>query len=167
MATATLGLRRKGRIFGHRRAWRILLDGKPAGSIANDDAASLPDGPGHHVLRLSSVVSGLRISLRQDRACRPTASSGTAGLPWPGSHSQAGRGRQRGGNPVMTLAALTGYLAVPLFGALMAQGRRSPGRPVQSSGVEAAGVEVPCDESVAFGSPVMACPWHGLPGRRW
>ena len=28
----------------------------------------------------------------------------------------------------MTLAALTGYLAVPLFGALMAQGRRSPGR---------------------------------------
>jgi hypothetical protein len=31
MATATLALRRNGRIFDHRHAWRILLDGQPAG----------------------------------------------------------------------------------------------------------------------------------------
>ena len=54
MATATLALRRNGRIFGHRHAWQILLDGKPAGSIADDGAARLPAGPGHHTLRLSS-----------------------------------------------------------------------------------------------------------------
>jgi len=54
MATATLALRRNGRIFGHRHAWQILLDGKPAGSIADDDAARLPVEPGHHTLRLSS-----------------------------------------------------------------------------------------------------------------
>jgi hypothetical protein len=54
MAMATLALRRKGRIFGHRHAWQILLDGKPAGSIANDGAARLPVEAGHHTLRLSS-----------------------------------------------------------------------------------------------------------------
>jgi hypothetical protein len=54
MATATLALSRKGRIFGHGHAWQILLDGKPAGSIANDDAARLPVEAGHHALRLSS-----------------------------------------------------------------------------------------------------------------
>ena len=32
MATATLALRRNGRVFGHRHAWQILLDGK-AGRI--------------------------------------------------------------------------------------------------------------------------------------
>ncbi len=54
MATATLALTRKGRIFGHRHAWQILLDGKPAGSIADDDAARLPVEAGHHTLRLST-----------------------------------------------------------------------------------------------------------------
>jgi hypothetical protein len=54
MATATLALRRKGRIFGHRHAWQILLDGKPAGSIANDRGVELPVEAGHHALRLSS-----------------------------------------------------------------------------------------------------------------
>ena len=54
MATATLALRRKGRIFGHGHAWQILLDGESAGSIANDDAARLPVKAGHHALRLSS-----------------------------------------------------------------------------------------------------------------
>ena len=45
MATATLPLRRNGRVFGHRHAWQILLDGKPAGSIADDDAARVPAEP--------------------------------------------------------------------------------------------------------------------------
>lgn len=54
MATATLALRRKERISGHRHAGQILLDGKPAGTIADDGAARLPAGPGHHTLRLSS-----------------------------------------------------------------------------------------------------------------
>ncbi len=54
MATATLALRRKGRIFGHRHAWQILLDGEPAGSIANDQGVELPVEPGQHTLRLSS-----------------------------------------------------------------------------------------------------------------
>jgi len=143
----------------------LLRIGRKAGAVVQRDTAGGPPGPAGS--KTGRAGCGRCWPRPPPRACRPTASSGTAGLPWPGSHSQAGRGRQRGGNPVMTLAALTGYLAVPLFGALMAQGRRSPGRPVQSSGVEAAGVEVPCDESVAFGSPVMACPWHGLPGRRW
>ena len=31
-----------------------MIDGNPAGSIADDDAARLPAGPGHHTLRLSS-----------------------------------------------------------------------------------------------------------------
>lgn len=54
MATATLAFRRNGRIFGHRHAWQILLDGKPNGSIADDGAARLPVEAGHHTLRLSS-----------------------------------------------------------------------------------------------------------------
>lgn len=54
MAMATLALRRKGRIFGHRHAWQILLDGKPAGSIANDRDVELPVEVGQHTLRLSS-----------------------------------------------------------------------------------------------------------------
>jgi len=54
MATATLALRRKGRVYGHSHAWQILLDGKPTGSIADDDAARLSAEPGHHTLRLSS-----------------------------------------------------------------------------------------------------------------
>lgn len=55
MATATLVLRRKGRmVFGRRQEWGILLDGKPTGSIARDRGAELPVEPGHHTLRLSS-----------------------------------------------------------------------------------------------------------------
>jgi hypothetical protein len=55
MATATLALSRKGRmIFGRGQAWQILLDSKPTGSIADNDAARLPVEPGHHTLRLSS-----------------------------------------------------------------------------------------------------------------
>jgi hypothetical protein len=54
MAQATLALRRNGRVFGRRHAWQILLDGKPAGSIADDAAVKLPVEPGNHTLRLSS-----------------------------------------------------------------------------------------------------------------
>ena len=54
MATATLTLRRNGRIFGRRHAWQILLDGKPAGSIADDRVVELPVEPGKHALRLSA-----------------------------------------------------------------------------------------------------------------
>ena len=54
MATATLALTRTGRIFGRRQEWQILLDGKPAGSIANDRVVELPVEPGQHSLRLSS-----------------------------------------------------------------------------------------------------------------
>ena len=54
MATATLALRRKGRVFGHGHAWQILLDGKPNGSIADGDAARLPAEAGRCTLRLSS-----------------------------------------------------------------------------------------------------------------
>jgi hypothetical protein len=45
MAAAALELRRNGRVLGRRHAWQILLDGKPAGSIADDDAARLPAEP--------------------------------------------------------------------------------------------------------------------------
>ncbi len=51
---ATLALRQRGRIFGYKYTWQILPDGKPAGSIADDDAARLSAGAGHHALRLSS-----------------------------------------------------------------------------------------------------------------
>ena len=54
MTTATLALTRTMRIFGRRHAWQILLDGKPAGSIANDQVVELPVEPGQHSLRLSS-----------------------------------------------------------------------------------------------------------------
>ena len=54
MATATLTLTRTMRIFGRRHAWQVLLDGKPAGSIANDRVVELPVEPGRHSLRLSS-----------------------------------------------------------------------------------------------------------------
>jgi hypothetical protein len=54
VATATLALTRTGRIFARRHAWQILLDGKPAGSIANDRVVELPVESGQHTLRLSS-----------------------------------------------------------------------------------------------------------------
>jgi len=54
VTTATLALTRTMRIFGRRHAWQILLDGKPAGSIANDQVVELPVEPGQHSLRLSS-----------------------------------------------------------------------------------------------------------------
>jgi hypothetical protein len=54
MTTATLALRRKALFFDRGQKWQIMIDGKSAGSIADDDGARLPVEPGHHTLRLSS-----------------------------------------------------------------------------------------------------------------
>jgi hypothetical protein len=54
VATSALELSRQGRVFDRKHTWQIMIDGNPAGSIANDQAVKLPVEPGRHTLRLRS-----------------------------------------------------------------------------------------------------------------
>src|ERR1035438_5931596 len=67
MATATLALRRNGRVYGRRHAWQILLDGKPAGTIADDDAARPPAEPAPYLAAVIRPVHQPGAVLRRRR----------------------------------------------------------------------------------------------------
>jgi GntR family transcriptional regulator len=143
----------------------LLRIGRKAGAVVQPDAAGGPPRPGWE----QGWAGRLRTLLAEAAAQGLPAD----GIVW---HCQAAVARfafpGRPGPPARRApghdtGGPDGLSRRPAVQGADDAGPSITGRPVQRSGVEAAGVEVPCDGAVAFGSPVMACPWYGLPGRRW
>ena len=59
--SATLKLERKmpgplaDIVIDRKRAWQVLLDGVPVGTVTREDSLELPVEPGHHSLQLTST----------------------------------------------------------------------------------------------------------------
>jgi hypothetical protein len=52
MATTTLVLMRRGRIFARRQTWQVQIDGVTAASVGNGDDVTVPIRPGPHTLQV-------------------------------------------------------------------------------------------------------------------